>query len=304
MLRKLIWFASVVALLLVLVVGVAIFLIYRSKDELVRSGAERAIAHSLDVPATVHSASLDLASQTVELRGIHIPNPKGFSNEDALVLDLVHVEVDVASFRTNERIIRLIRIEKVDALLEKTLTSTNLQELVKNSTRVAEEDAKKAPTAEPSEAKLIIQKLLVNDTNVRVRLPVASLLTSKAAVNLKLADLEMNDIGGEGEKVSPAEAMQRFLALLLESIRRTGKGVLPEDLINSIDGTLGGLPGDVTREAEAAAGKVTAIIEGAAVDAVKTGEKAVEDVKDAVGGVTGKIGGLLGGDKKESDTAP
>lgn len=301
MFRKLLWFAAALVLLLVLVAGAAVFLIFRSKDELVRLGAEKSLAYALAVPATVESATLDLGAQSVELRNIRIPNPEGFSNDTAMVFGVVRAEVDVASFRTDKRLIKLIRVAEADVLLEKSLQTSNLQKLIDNTSRLSRADEKSPPTStEPSTATMIIERLLVEKTTVRLKLQgVTTLAGDKTAVTLKLADLELKNVGGDGEQVTPAQALERFLALLLESIRRSGKGVLPPDLLASLDKTLDGLPNDVLREAEAAAGKVTAIVEDAAGSAIKAGEKAIDEVKGAVDDVTGKIGGLLGGDKKK-----
>lgn len=306
MFRKLLWFAAVIVLLLVLVAGAALFLIFRSKDELVRMGAEKALAYALDVPATVQGANLDLAAQAVELRGIRIPNPEGFSKDTAISFGVVRAEVDVASFTTDKRVIKLIRVAEADVLLEKNLKTSNLQTLIDNTSRLSRQDEKQPPPAEDaSRASMVIDRVLVERTVVRVKLAgVTSLAGEKTAAKLRLADLEMRNVGGDGEQVTPAQALERFLALLLESIRRTGTGVLPDDLIASLDSTLDGLPKDVLGDARDAAGKVTGEVQDAAGNVLKTGEKAVEGVKDAVGGVTGKIGGLLGGDKKQDDNKP
>lgn len=306
MFRKLLWFSAVIVLLLVLVAGAALFLIFRSKDELVRVGAEKSLAYALDVPATVQSASLDLGAQAVELRGIRIPNPEGFSNDTAIAFGVVRAEVDVASFTTDKRLIKLIRVGEADVLLERSLKTSNLQALIDNASRLSRQDeTQPAPTEDASRATMVIERLLVEHTTVRVKLAgMDAVAGDKAAAKLKLADLEMRNVGGDGEQVTPAQALERFLALLLESIRRTGTGVLPDDLIASIDTTLDGLPKDVLGDAQEAARKVTGEIQDAAGNVLKTGEKAVEGVKDAVGGVTGKIGGLLGGDKKKADSEP
>lgn len=306
MFRKLLWFSAVIVLLLVLVAGAALFLIFRSKDELVRVGAEKSLAYALDVPATVQSASLDLGAQAVELRGIRIPNPEGFSNDTAISFGVVRAEVDVASFTTDKRVIKLIRVAEAEVLLEKNLKTSNLQALIDNTSRLSRQDEKQPPPAEDaSRATMVIERLLVEHTTVRVKLAgMDAVAGDKAAAKLKLADLEMRNVGGDGEQVTPAQALERFLALLLESIRRTGTGVLPDDLIASIDSTLDGLPKDVLGDAQEAARKVTGEIQDTAGNVLKTGEKAVEGVKDAVGGVTGKIGGLLGGDKKKADSEP
>lgn len=280
-------------LMILLILGALVFvavaaigiIAFRNLDKIVRVGTEKGLSHVLMVDVTVDGAGVDVKNGRVELRGINIPNPPGYNSSHAMRFGLVACEVDAQSFRTNEPVVRLINIQAPDIVVEKVGPKTNLQTLADNAARLASEEEK-----EPSDKQYRIDKLLVEDSVVRVAIP----MSGGKTVSAKLPDVEKTNIGG-GESVSPAEFMQEFLATLMGSIGKLGTGAfegvqgLSSEAMGALESGLGSLEG-----VGGALGDVGKGVTGTVGDVGK-------GVGDAAGDAVRGLGGLLGGKKGEED---
>ncbi len=309
--KKLLKIAVVLILLLVVVVGVIGYLVYRNLDEIVRFGTEKGLQHALLVPATVGGAEVNLAEQWVELRDITIPNPEGYKTSHAMKFGVIRAEIDAASFRTNERRVKLVLVSGPDISFEQKLRTSNIQQLLDNVSRLAGTAEKEPPPpADPeTEPKLLIDKVLIQDTVVRFTLPVANVVASdKGNASMKIATTEINDFGG-GKQMTPAEALQMFIAVILETVIKNGKGILSAETLASLEGSMKGLPGGVAGRAGDAAGTVGGVVTTVSDELQKAlggvGD-AADSAVDAVGGVVGDarrgIGRLIPGGDSDKKT--
>jgi len=287
--------AAVGAVLLVAIIAALVFFVFKNLDSLVKSGTEKGLTYALQVPCTVGAAKVDVKGGTIQFDDIHIPNPDGYKSAHAMHFGMVRVEADIQSFRTDKPVIHLIRLSEADIVMEKSSGSSNLQDLMKNAQRLSSgEAAEEKPADEASQKKMLIEKLVVDKTKVGVQVP---LIEKTFAV--QLPDIEKENIGGEEKPVSPAEALQEIIAILLGSIKDAGAGILPDDLLDGIGNSLRSLPGDLKDRlgdfggtATDAAGKIAEDTVGTVKDAVggvdDTAKEAVGDVKKSVEGLFGK----------------
>lgn len=284
--KKLVKVVLVAAVLLVALIAAAVFFVFKNLDSIVKTGTEKALTFALQVPCTVGAASVDVRAGTIQFDDIRIPNPSGYKAAHAMRFGLVRVEADLQSFRTEKGIIHLIRLSEADIILEKTGTSSNLQDLMKNAERLSSGEAEEAPQDEASKKKVVIEKLMIDGTKVGVQVPVVD-----QTFSVQLPDVEKENIGGDDKAVSPAQAMQEILAILLGSIKTAGSGILPEDLLGDIGDSLKGLK-DMGGSATDAAGKIAEDTVSTVKDAVgnvdDTAKEAADDVKKSVEGLFGK----------------
>jgi len=298
----------IVGLLLIVVIGAIAFIAFRNLDEIVRQGTEKALTYVLEVDCTVGGAEVNAGAGLIELQNITIPNPAGFDSDYAMKFGAIRVEADIASFRGDTPTINLIRITDSNMLMERKGGTTNFEALMASAQRFSSEDTEETaeevppPAEEEAGKSVVIKKLIVEGTQVGVRLPAIS-----QDLSVQIPDIEQEDIGGdEGESVSPAEAVGEFMALILDSITNAGAGILPDDLLNNLQGTLSSLPADLrgqldglttnagefignNREAadqaiEDARGEVDAAVEGAK----KQAEDAANELREGIGGLLGR----------------
>ncbi len=270
----------VAAAVLVAVIVIGAVAVYSNLDRIVRIATEKAMAYALDVPVTVGGAKVKPTEGLIEFHEIVIPNPPGYKTDRAMRFGLVRAQADLKSFRTDEPLIRLIQVSGAEITMEAKKEGSNLEALIKNAQRLAPKDAEEPPPQEESQKAVKIERVLVEGAKARVAIPYMDGKT----VDLKLPKIEMTDLGGKKEKVTPAEALEQFLAGILDGIRSAGAGLLPDDLTRQIGDTLKGLPGNVTQGLG---------------EAGKTVEGAAKEAGGAVKSVGKELEGLLGGRKKD-----
>lgn len=289
--KKFLSVVVIVGILIVLVGAIVGFVLFSKKDELARRATERALTFVLQTECKVGGAALDVRAGTIEFTDISIANPPGYDSSHAMKFGLVRVEADIASFRTNEPTVRLVRITESDIILDRKVSSSNLQDLMANAGRFSSQEKKE------SEKAMKIEKVLVEGTTVRVALP----LSGGRTIGVGVPDIEMNDIGGQKDKVTPAEALQEFLGRILAAIGSAGSGILPNDLLSGIGDSLKGLPGDLQSRLGELPGSVGDAVSGAGRELEKVGDTVGGAVGDAARSVEGAVGGLLGRRRSSED---
>lgn len=290
--KKILVLLAALAAVLLLVVGGLLLFAYRNLDEIVRRGTEAALVSTLDVPATVAGANVDLRAQKVEITGILIPNPEGFDSAHAVRIDRLAVQVDAQSFRTDTPVIKLIEVDRPNVIVEARGQRTNLQELMDRAGASAEEE----PADDEEAMQLLIERLVIASPRVQVAVPMAGGRTA----GVTLPTIERENIGGQDESVSPAEALEEFFALILAGVSDSA-GLLAsqvrdlgEGAIEAFGDALGGVGGELGRVLEGG----TNIIGGAAAEAGEALGGAAGTARDAagsaVGGIREGVGGILG----------
>jgi hypothetical protein len=309
MFKKLLKIGAVLIVLLLIALGAGVYWLMNNLNWVVRSQTEKAMSYALMVPVTIGGAEVNLREQWVELRDIDIANPEGYKTSHAMRFGVVRVQIDAASFRTTEPGIRLIRIVESDISFERTLRSSNLQDLMDNVSRLIDEDA---PPPDP-EINLIIEQMIVENTTVRLTLPIASTVaTAKGNASLSVSDIVIENFGG-GESMSPAEGMQMFIAVILKTILENAGDILSAETLASLNATLQDVPGEVARRAEAAAESVGSVAKevsdelkqtlGNLGDTVGDAAKGVgETVEDAAEEVRQGLGRLLPGRRSQDSS--
>ncbi|MDX1971119.1 MAG: hypothetical protein SFY68_01170 [Candidatus Sumerlaeia bacterium] len=317
MIKKLLLILLVVLGLGLIATAVGLYLLYSNRNEILRSGTEKALTFVLQVDATVAGANLDLGKGSLELTGLNIPNPKGYNSDHAIKFESLFVEVDKDSlFGDGVKVVNLVELKGASINLEKSGASSNLQDLLASSSRFS--SGKEAPPAEnePAGTKMRINKVIIDGTEVGVSLPLVN-----TPVGVKIPTIELTDVGNDKEPVTPVEAVQEIIATILAKITEFGNGILPLDFLQDITGDLkalptelltdlnsqlsGGLSGlesglkDVTGELGNTANELTNTAKDTAKEATEGVEKAADEAKKAADEVGGALKGLLGGSKKE-----
>jgi len=228
-LRKII--ISTVVVLFIVVMASAI-IIFANLNAIAKAGIEKVLSYVLQVDVSLQKAKVSLLGGSVKLKGLVIGNPEGFKTEKAFSVDEVTVKVDIKSFTTDEPNIRLISIESPEITLEQGFKGSNLSQLVENASRFEGKRAEEAP--EGSQKNIKIDTITIDGAQIALSAPV---LQGKE-ISFPLPRIELNDIGGEKERVSIAEAMQLFFTEILSQAIKAGGGIIPPGLDESLQKSL------------------------------------------------------------------
>lgn len=257
---------GVVALLAVGLLSAPVWL-----DGLARGAVQVAATDALGVETTLQKMDLSLFGGTCEIAGLHVANPDGFTTPHFLTLSHGAVAVNVRSVLGDKVEIPTLVLDGVDVNLEKGKEGANYDVILANMKKGEE-----AP--EEGGKKFVIREVVVK--NVRAHAKLLNLGIVKPTIPVEIDEIRLQNVGEGGEAgVGLGLVIEGVLKGVLRGIARAGKGVLPDDMVDGLGKGLGALAG---------VGK-----EG--VEIVGKGGKAV------VEGVTGAIGGILGGKKKEEE---
>jgi len=123
---------AIAGILILLVVGAAVWWLLGSLDSLVKGVIESAGSDALGVPVHVSRVHVALQDGRATIKGLRIANPPGFSSKPLFSLDRITLALDIASLGKSPLVIREIAASAPAVRLEVNGAGrTNLQQLQK-----------------------------------------------------------------------------------------------------------------------------------------------------------------------------
>lgn len=238
---------------LVLLAVIALALIYfffsSTLNKGIKSGVEKFGPQITQTDVTLESANLSILSGSGTLKGLNIGNPDGYDSEDIFALGEIDLNVDIGSVFSDKIIIEHIIIKQPEISYEKTLTNSNVKELLKNIEEFTgpKDTSEPEPEAESGASKqVVIKKLVIEEGKIYVGL-------MGVGQTVTLPRIEMTDIGEDGSQVNIAEALDLILSTVLKNIGPA---------ITEAGGGLGGAAEKMGESAGEAVDKATDSIKG------------------------------------------
>ena len=228
----------VLAVLVVLAI-VGLIILYLSLGKIVKAGVETVGSRVTQCEITVDSVDLALLRGKVVIKGLVVGNPEGFKTDSAFELGEVNVALRPKSFFSDTIVITDVHVDEPQFTYEVGLGRTNIGQILKNVEAVAgpaEEKPEEEPEADGKQKSVQVDHVLVENGKVRIS---ATVLQGKA-VPIPLPKVEINDIGKEKEKESPAEVIAKVLKEVLGSVTDVVKqsGKLKDLGLKALNGTL------------------------------------------------------------------
>ncbi len=225
MLKKV--FISIIVLLLVIGAGVVFFF-----DSMVKSGIEVVGSQVLGSAVTVSSVSISPLNGSGSISGLKIANPEGFNADYVIELELVEININVSSVFSDVIEIELVRIIQPEITYETRITTDNIRALMANLS-FGEASSDEVVAEDAAGPQIVIRQLQILD-------PQLNLVTAIVTAPIPLPDIEMQDIGaeGEGDSASVGEVLRTVLARLSGSILNTSLpdiGELTESLKDEVE---------------------------------------------------------------------
>ncbi len=265
----------IVAVLVVLLVVLCVCL-YFARNALVRRGVEFGGNYATNQTTTLDSANLGLASGTLELSGLDIANPAGYTpNSHLLIMKDCKVSVDTGSLLTNTVTIPDITIDGLEITLEQNGLNNNLADILAIlKTKTASAGGSTAPTAPGKQ--LSIKVIHLTNTIVHLK-PIAGGPT----VTLHLGNIDIADpTNPDGRPMKIANVVGNVLVNVATSIANDPQ--LPAAFKNSL-----GQATKAINELTKNLGKGISGLPGGLNNAGKTVGKNINDIGKGLGGLLG-----------------
>lgn len=196
-----------IAIVLVLLVGVGGVVFYF--DSIVKSGIEVVGSQVLGTEITVSSVSLSPLSGSGTISDLKVANTDEWESPYAFELGSVSVNVNASSVLSDVIEIESVTIVQPAITYETRITTDNIRSLLAN---LSSGEADSASSSEGGAGKgIIIRELRILDSQL-------NLVTAIATAPVSLPDIEMEDIGDDGQSSSIADAISAVLSELSSSI--------------------------------------------------------------------------------------
>jgi phosphoglycerate-specific signal transduction histidine kinase len=185
-------------------------------EEVVRIGVQRVLTRILEADTSVDRVSWNKESKVLEIEGLRIANPQGFSKNDAITVKKLIVEAEPDSLTSEEPSIELIKTSGATVNAEVGPDGVNIKRLTDNL-RETRERALKRPRLfrggdeSGEKKKLRIERGVLEACQVNVVTPLGN--SSK-----KLDDIDMDFLGEDGKGMTPREAMGKVMQRLVQEI--------------------------------------------------------------------------------------
>lgn len=254
--------------------------VFPSIGAVVKAAIEKVGSDLTQTTVRLDDVQLSLTDGRGSLHGLHMTNPSGFEETDAFAFELISVQVDLTTLRSEVVVIEEVIVEKPRIRYEIGERGTNIDRIRDN---VESQQSGRQSSGDGSGQSFIIKNLYLRDGTVSVA--ATGLFDDQLAV--PLPDIHLTDVGQDGAGASPGDIVEQTLAAV-------GTGITTAVADIDLDGIRQGAEdiatdagkaiGDAAEETGKTAGEVgEAIGEGAeqAGDAIVEGaEQAGEAISE------------------------
>jgi hypothetical protein len=196
----------IVFLLLVAVIGVALYFVFTNLDAIVKAAIEQVGSQTTQTAVRVDKVKIKLTDGAGTISGLSIANPTGFGTPNAFSLGEINTQIDINSLAKGPITIDKVIIRKPQVFYEMNKDrQSNLSELYKNIAASTGGGSTNKPAAKGKEPKLIIRHFLLSDATVE-----ANVVPLNKKYTLKLPTIELKDLGGK-DGATPSEISKQVL---------------------------------------------------------------------------------------------
>lgn len=210
-----------IAVMLVLVVGGALYFVYTNLDGLVERAIESAGSAAAGTAVEVESVEVDLFAGSAIIRGFTLANPEGYSAAPLLRFDELAVAIDISAMNRNGSTLPITSIAaRNPRLLYELRGGASNLDLLRE--RMASSEA--APEQAGPELNLTIGRIDIEGIGATVR---SDLIANPAEV--ELGAIHLQNLTGTPNEIA-SQVLRQMLTQLAASAGRVALTLVPEDL--------------------------------------------------------------------------
>eukprot|EP00931_Biecheleriopsis_adriatica_P068240 TRINITY_DN4222_c0_g1_i10.p1 TRINITY_DN4222_c0_g1~~TRINITY_DN4222_c0_g1_i10.p1 ORF type:complete len:402 (+),score=86.44 TRINITY_DN4222_c0_g1_i10:76-1281(+) len=189
---------------------------------LVRGALANFDSSALGVEIELGALVIDPATGRIEVEGLTVRNPEGWSSEYLLHADKIVVDIEMEKLLYSfgkELDVQELVFDGVDVIYEKGLSTSNLNDLLK----ILESDKSATETeqAEASDVKLVLHTILAQNIGAKL----ATKLTGGHGLRLEVGDLKYDDFDTEmGAGRGLMDVVRILIMTLVKSVLATVMG--------------------------------------------------------------------------------
>lgn len=276
------------AIVIIIIAIVVVLKIWGGK--LMTTAAETAGTKALNVAVNIDGIAIQPFSGSGGINGLSIANPAGYNNPYLMQMKDGQVKVNIKSLFSDTVVIEKVHLEDLHITFEQKGLSSNVQQIIKGlEDSSSKPDPKTEPAKEGKQKNVVVSDLQITGAKVSVKLlPIPG---KADTLTISLPDIKMTDVG-KGEKMEFADIIELVFIKISEAIAGAGKGVIPEDLLGSLNSSIDGAVKVIGSAGEQILQTGSGILEGGA----DAGRAITESASKTLEG----IGNIFGGKKEDA----
>ncbi|MFT3784315.1 MAG: AsmA family protein [Nibricoccus sp.] len=207
---------------LFVVAVIALVIIIAKLGTIVKTAVNNVGPKITQTTVVLNDADISPFSGKGSLKGLTVGNPKGWTTERAFFLKEVSIDLEPKSVTGDHVVINSVVIDNPEITYETTgtLTTSNLQDLIKNIQGTEQQPPTTQPEQKPEqpgkETKIEIKKFSLTNVTVKVAY-------NTNVYTVQIPDLIMNDLGTREGGLTP---QQLSIAIIKEISAQAGKAAV------------------------------------------------------------------------------
>lgn len=213
---------------LLIVVSVTVAIVLWRVDQIAAAAIERGGTYAMGVDTRVDGVDVAILGGRLEVLGLNIANPEGFSDAKLLDAGRLALAVETGTLRSDRVVVPEVRIEGLKIKLERDDDGTyNLQVVSKNLEKLGSGEREPREPKPESGKQYVVEKVVVRDVSGEVELPIGDPLT------IEVDEIVLEDVTGDNAR---GVVLHELMARLFPAIMA---GVL--DKVDALPGEVGDL---------------------------------------------------------------
>ena len=274
----------VLAVIVIVVVAGVVGYIYL--DIIAKKAVETGGTYAMGVDTTVNKVSLRPFAGQLQMQGLKVANPKGFSGVHLMQTGTFELEMVPSSLMDKTILLKKFELDGLDMYIDQQMPQSNISVIMDNLKKLG--SGEKPKEEKPSEGKNIrVDLITIRNVVAHVKVLVGPELT------IKIPEIQLKNVTGDNAAgVALPVLVARILPAILAAVLEQGKGVLPPDLAAA-------LRGDVSALTAQLGGQAQQMVKGVQGEIGKTvGSVLGKDANQPKTPGGGLLDGILGGKKK------
>jgi hypothetical protein len=212
---------KITAIIAAVFLGV-LLLVGMTLDGIVESGIEGSGSSLLQTEVEVDDIDISIFGGSANMDGFIVYNPEGFSDQAAISLRGIEIDIDIRSLFSETIVVNSIRVKNPEIIFEQKGTKVNLRELSSNLSSGSEDDSEKS---------MIIKEFVLEEGKVTI----SSELETERSVEASIDRLELNGIGESGSN-TVTDAMRQVLTPIIQNaISKAVRSGVMDQLENAVE---------------------------------------------------------------------
>ncbi|HKL14490.1 MAG TPA: hypothetical protein VJ915_02585 [Balneolaceae bacterium] len=184
---------------LLIIIGGGILTISLTIDSIVSSGIEDIGTEMTGTAVTVDDVSISPFSGSGTINGFRVANPDGYSQENAITIQTMSIQLEPFSLFSDEILINQVIITDASVYVEQKLPENNIRDIMANVNSV--------PEGEASDARIIIELFVLENGTADLFTDVGG----ERSARVEISRIELQDLGRESGQET-AEAVIKQIA--------------------------------------------------------------------------------------------